>query len=282
VKIVTDGSIDMPADWASQFDIEVIPLKVSFGERIYTQGVDVTTESFYGLVNRLRIIPRSSLPSPQHGIDFYRKIAKKGETVLSIHVASKLSGTYNVIQNAAKELADEMNIIPFDSEAGSAALAFMCREARRMERAGASIQVILSRLEEIRRRVTIIFTVDSLDYAYLSGRINMFQSAISSLLKIKPLIILRNGLLVMADKVRTRQRSLDRVVSTVAEKVGNRRINLAVVHAADPETANRLVEKARKLMNIKEVITTELSIPVAANLGPKTVGLVAYPVEEDW
>jgi fatty acid-binding protein DegV len=98
-------------------------------------------------------------------------------------------------------------------------------------------------------------------------------------LKIKPIILLRDGLLFAADKVRTRQKALDHILEAVRETMGNQKLNLAIVHAADPETARGLVEKARTLFNINELIMTDLSIPVAAHLGPGTVGIVAYPVE---
>jgi fatty acid-binding protein DegV len=93
--------------------------------------------------------------------------------------------------------------------------------------------------------------------------------------------MLRDGLLYAGEKVRTRQKALDRLLSYVRERVGQQKILMAVVHAADPETAQLLVEKSKTLFNIKELIVTELSIPVAAHLGPGTVGIVAIPVEED-
>ncbi|MDO8970616.1 MAG: DegV family protein, partial [Saprospiraceae bacterium] len=223
----------------------------------------------------------TSLPSPQQVVDFYRGIAQKGDNILSVHIASKLSGTYSVIQMAARELVDEINVIPFDSGAGSAALGWMCREARRLEWAGASLTDIISRLERARQRLIVIFTVDNLEFARLSGRVNSLQSTLSSILKIKPIILLKEGLLYAGEKVRTRQKALDRILECVKERVGSQKIVLAVVHAADPEMAREMVEKARRIFNIQELIVTELSIPVAAHLGPGTIGIIAIPVEED-
>ena len=282
LKIVTDGAVDMPQGWEKEYDIHVLPLWVRFGERVYTQGIDIGPENFYSLVRENRAIPKTSLPSPQQVVDFYRKIASKGDNILSVHLASKLSGTFSVIQIAAQELADEINIVPFDSGAGSAAMGWMCREARLLERSGAAMSEIVQRLEKFREQLTLIFTVDNLEFAQLSGRVNSLQSAVSSVLRIKPVIMLRDGLLYAGEKVRTRRRALERLLDCVRERVGTRKILLAVVHAADPETAQLIVEKAKTLFNIKELIVTELSIPVAAHLGPGTVGIVAIPVEEDW
>ncbi len=281
LRIVTDGGADMPSEWVKAYDINVLPLWVRFGEKVYTQGVDVGPENFYDMVRSYHVLPKTSLPSPQQVINFYRDIAKKGDEILSVHIASKLSGTFSVIQMAANELAGEIKITPFDSGAGSMALGWMCREARIMERAGTSLGDILLRLERARQQLTVIFTVDNLDFARMSGRVNTLQSVLSSVLKIKPIIMLRDGLLFAGEKVRTRQKALDRILECVKERVGNQAVSLGIVHAADPDTAQALMERARLLFNIKDMVVSELSIPVAAHLGPGTVGIVAIPVEED-
>jgi DegV family protein with EDD domain len=276
LRIVTDGGADMPASWIKEFDIHVLPLWVRFGDKMYTQGVDLGVNNFYDLVRLNRVVPKTSLPSPQQVVDFYRGIAQKGDNVLSVHIASKLSGTYSVIEMAARELVGEINVIPFDSGAGSAAMGWMCREARNLERAGSSLNEIVARLERARQRLTVIFTVDNLEFAQLSGRVNALQSTISSLLKIKPIIMLKEGLLFAGEKARTRQKALDRILECVKERVGMEKISLAVVHAADPETASAIAERAKRLFNIQDLIVTDLAIPVAAHLGPGTIELWRY------
>ena len=149
-----------------------------------------------------------------------------------------------------------------------------------MEKAGSSVQDILKRLEGIRSRISVMFTVDNLEFAHLSGRVNAMQSALSSMLRIKPVIVLRDGLLQMAEKVWSRQRALERIVEAARERFGNKRLEMAIVHAADPEMAHSLVERAKKVFNLKEIIVADLSIPVAAHLGPGTIGIIAYPVDE--
>jgi DegV family protein with EDD domain len=280
LKIVTDGSVDMPESWREKYGINIVPLWVNFGQESYLQGVDITTANFYRMVREKKIFPKTSLPSPQQVVDFYRKIAKKGDSILSIHLTNTLSGTFGIFQMAARELANEIPVFPFDSGAGSAALGFMCREARIMDMAGCPIQDILARLDGIRKRLLVMFTVDNLEFARLSGRVNSMQSALSSMLKIKPIIVLRDGLLQMADKVWSRQRALDRILENARERLGAQKVVMAIVHAADPDMARDMVEKAKSLFNIKEIIVTDLSIPVAAHLGPGTIGIIAYSVDE--
>jgi DegV family protein with EDD domain len=279
LRIVTDGSADMPDGWEKEFQIEMLPLGITFGNRLYVQGVDINPKNFYQMVKEKGIFPKTSLPSPAQIADFYRRIASPGDSILSLHLVSKMSGTFNAVKLAVKEVRSEFPVFAFDSGAGSAALGFMCREARLLDRAGQSIQDILHRLQSARQQLTVIFTLDRLDFAQMSGRVGVIQNLLSAMLNIKPIIVLRDGLLQMAEKVRTRQRSLERVVEYVHDKVHGQPVVIAIVHAGDPETAQALVARVRGWVNVKEIIVTDLSIPVAANLGPGTVGIVAYPVE---
>jgi DegV family protein with EDD domain len=278
LHIVTDGAADMPAGWEKEYDIHVVPINIHFGDRTYLQGVDLSNEDFYRLVDESGKIPKTSQPSPHQFTELYQRVAKMGETILSLHVTSKLSGTYDSAVAAARELAGKLNIIPFDSGNGSAGLGMMCREARLMERAGATVQRILGRMDDIRRNLQIVLTLDRLDYARMSGRIGTFQAALASALHVKPIVVLRDGLLQMAERVRTRGRALDRLLEMLHDRFGQEPVNVAVVHARDPQSAQDLLERARSLFNVRELITTELAVSVAANLGPGTVGLVVYPV----
>lgn len=279
LRIVTDGAVDMPDGWASEYQVDILPLYVRFGERSFIPGVNMTSAEFYAMVRKTGKIPNTSLPSPGDVAEFYRKIAQKGDEILSIHLGSKLSGTYSIVQMAAKDLQQEYDITPFDSGAGSAAMAYMCREARLLNRKGFSMQAILKRLEEIRQKLIVVLTVDNLEFARLSGRVNALQSALSSMLKIKPIIVLQNGLLQMSEKVRTRQAALERVIEYARERFDKQAIYMAVVHAIDPGAAQAIIERAKQVLNLGELVVMELSVPVAAHLGPGTVGLVAYPME---
>jgi DegV family protein with EDD domain len=281
LKIVTDSSADMPPGWVEKYKINILPINIQFGDRTYQQGVDLSNDQFYDLVEQTQKIPKTSLPTPTQVIEFYQKIARMGDSILSIHVSGKLSGTILMVEEAARQVAGRFKVTPFDSGGGSAMLAYLCREARVLDKAGATVQDILDRLEFIKRKITIIFTVDTLEFARLSGRVNKLQTSLSSLLKIKPIISLKeNGSLDITDKVRTRSRSIDKVLEMVREKVGDSKVNIAIVHARDLQTADDIKGRIKKLLNVRDLITTELSISVAAHLGPRTVGVIAYPVEE--
>jgi len=273
-----DGAGDMPQDWQSKYEIEIIPINIHFENKVFLQGIDMSNDEFYHLAESTGVIPKTSQPSPQQFVDFYNQIAKVGDTIISLHVTSKLSGTYNSAVVAAQELKNKLNVIPFDSGSGSAALGFMCKEVRQLEQAGATIQSIINRLEEIRRNVSIVLTLDTLEYARRSGRVNALQATIASLINIKPVIILKDGMLEMKEKVRTRHRAIDRVVEIIHERVNDRLVNIAVVHSQSLDAARELMTKVQHTFRVNEAIISDLSIGVAANLGPGTIGIAVYAV----
>jgi DegV family protein with EDD domain len=278
--IVTDGAIDIVPGWEKEFDIRIIPINVHFGEKTYIQNVDLSLDEFYKLVDdKSNPFPKTSQPSPHQFVEFYKKNFQPGDTILSMHVTSKLSGTYASAVSAAQELKGTYNVIPFDSLGGSIGTGFMCRAARQMERAGKSVDEIVRHLEAIRSQVHIILTLDTLEYARRSGRVGTLSAALASVLNVKPIARLQDGLINMIEKVRTRKSALERVLSLGKEVAGDKPVYLAVVHARDVDSGKALLEEAKKQFNVKDVQMADLSISLAINLGVGTVGLVLYPAE---
>jgi len=278
LKIVMDSACEIPEEWRAEYDVQVIPVNIQFENKTYLQGIDLTNDDFYRLADTTGVIPKTSQPTPQQFVDFYKRIAQASDTILSVHVTSKLSGTFNSAVLAAKELKNMFTIIPYDSGCGSAAVGFMCKEIRQLERAGATIQSILARLDEIRKNVNIVLTLDTLEYAHRSGRVGAMSAALAAIIKIKPIIILKDGALDMKERVRTRQRAIDRVLEIIHDRVDDRLVNIAVVHSRSIEVARQLMQRIKDTFHVNEMILSELSIGIAANLGPGTVGIVAYAV----
>ena len=280
LRIVTDGAADILPAWEKEFDIHVIPINVHFGEKTYIQNVELNFDQFYKMVDeKSNPFPKTSQPSPHQFVEFYKNNFETGDTILSIHITSKLSGTYASAVSAAEELKGTYNIVTFDSLGGSLGTGFMCRAARLMEREGKSVDEIIRQLESIRDQVHVILTLDTLEYARRSGRVGTLSAAMASILNVKPIALLQNGLVNMVEKVRTRKTALERVLSLGKETVGDKPVHLGVVHARDIESARALLEEAKKHFNFKSEVMTDLSISLAINFGPGTVGLVLFPAE---
>ncbi len=279
LRIVTDGAADVPDAWLKEYDISVVPINIHFGEKAFIQFEEMDFDSFYKEVSVNKTFPKTSQPSPHQFAEFYKKHFSKDDAILSIHVTSKLSGTYASCVSAAEELKGEYNIIPFDSAGGSLGIAFMCRTARQMANAGKTMNEILKHLEELRPRTDIILTLDTLEYARRSGRVGTFSAALASLLNIKPIARLQDGLVQMVDKVRTRKAAIARAIEMGKKKFGDQPVYVGVVHARDEQAGKALLEEVKKNFNVKETQFAELTISLAINFGPGTVGLILYPAE---
>ena len=281
LRIVTDGAVDLPSEWYKEYDIQRIPINVHFGEeKTFIQDVELDQDGFYKLVaGKTLPHPKTSQPSPHQFVEFYKKIAQPGDTILSIHITSKLSGTYASSVSAAEELKGTFNVVPVDTLCGTMGTAFMCRAARQMERAGKSVEEIVKFIEGVRSKTHVVLTLDTLEYARRSGRVGTLSAALASVLNVKPIAMLKDGIVDMVDRVRTRKAAIERVLDLAKENVGDAPVHVGVVHARDEETAKSLLDEAKKRLNVKESFLTDLSISLVINFGPGTVGIVLYPAE---
>ncbi len=280
LKIVMDTAGDLPADWQENYQIDLIPINIIHEGKNYLQGIDLSYDDFYKIVENSNTIPSTSQPTPYQFVEFYRKIAKPEDTILSVHVTEKLSGTVASARQAAEDLKGELNVIPFDSASGTICMGMMVREARELERKGSNIEAILARLDYMRRKMELVFTVDTLKFASMSGRVKHLQAALASMLNVKPIIELKNGFLEMREKVRSRSKSVDFLLEKMKRKFGDKRIIAGVLHAHDLQSGMDLLNRAIKELNCTEAIFSEISISLAAHFGPGTLGLAAYPLEE--
>ena len=141
------------------------------------------------------------------------------------------------------------------------------------------MEKIVKYIDSVRESVQIILTLDKLDYARRSGRVGTLSAALASVLNVKPIAVLKDGVVNMVDKVRTRRAAIDRVLQMGEEAFGDQPVYMAVVHARDAESGQSLLDEARNRFNVKDSLMTDLSISLAINFGPGTVGLVLYPAE---
>lgn len=278
LKIATDSTCDLPAEYYRQHDIMIVPINIHFGNDSYLDGVTIDHTTFYRQIDERGELPRTSQPSAGQFEEAYNQMADAGATeVISLHVSAQLSGTYQSAELAREMVADRVRVYPFDSGCGSAGMGFMVLEALALAAAGKRVTDILARLEEIRPRINIMLTVRDLRFVQMSGRISKLQSTLASLLNIKPIVVLRGGLLSVGDRVRTQQRAKDQILKNMVDVLGSRApVNLAVVHAQAHEAGQALLEEARSVFNCRESFLTELATSLAVHFGPGTIGLVGY------
>lgn len=280
IRIVTDSTCDLPDGQLAQLDVHVVPIHLFFGTEEYQEGVTLSYEEFFRKVDALGIVPKTSQPSPGDFVEVYRKLAGEGATtILSLHVTGKLSGTVRSAKMAAEMVKDVVDVRVFDSLSGSAAIGFMVQEATELLAQGADADQVLARWTTVRDHLGIFFYLDTLRYARLSGRVGALQSSLASMLQIKPLIALNNGLLTVAERVRSRKAALSRLVELAAEQAAGHPVNVAVVHAEDLIGGQALLNQAQHAMDCHRMFICRLATSLVTNLGIGTLGIVVYPVD---
>ncbi len=280
IKIVTDTTADLPSAMVQEYDITIVPITILFDRESYKEGVNMDWDLFYRKIDELGIIPTTSQPSVGEFVEVYRRLAREGaDAIISTHVTGKLSGTYQSAVMASQEVADEVKVYPHDSLAGSAALGLACVEASRMTRAGKSPEEIIARLDEIRSRVNVLLTLENLEYSRKSGRVGGLAAALASVLNLKPIVDLQDGLLEVVETVRSRKKSLSRVLDIMEERVGTATpINLGVVHARAPEVGQEMLSRAEERFNCQERYLHDLCASLTVHFGPGTIGVCFYEV----
>jgi DegV family protein with EDD domain len=281
IRIVIDTGGDLPRMMIKKYRIVEVPINIRFGQDEYLENVNIDEATFYQMVETRQQIPQTSQPTPYQFRQAYDQIFEEDSdaNIISIHLTSKLSGTYVSAVQAKNDHSKGDQIYPFDSGGGSGGQGFMALEAARMAETGRSVQDIMNRLDAIRKEMRIWFVLNSLKYAQMSGRVGALAASLVSVLDIKPIIALKEGFLEATERVRTQGKAIQHIVERHAEHFGEQLVNVAIAHANAPEIAERLERLVRERLNIAELMIVPLSLGVAVNLGPGTLGVIVYPCE---
>ena len=275
IQIVTDSSAYLPADLVQQHNIHVIPLKVHFGEQTYRDEIDLSHQEFYRMLAEAETLPTTSQPSAGEFFDLYSGLNKDGHEIISIHLSSKLSGTISSAQSA-KEMLPEAKISIIDSASTAMGLGLMVLTAARAAAEGKTIVEIVTAVEKMIPAMNIVFVVDTLEYLQKGGRIGGAAALVGTLLKVKPILCLKDGRVEPLDKVRSKSKALARLLEVTEEYVGpGTPVRVAVLHAQVPDEARELEQKVHARFNCAECYFAELGPVLGTHTGPGVVGLVA-------
>ncbi len=278
LKVIADSTCNLPQETLDEYDIRIAPIPIQFGDETFEEGVDIDRDLFYKKIEETGIIPTSSQPTPAWFGRYYKELHQQGHSILVITVTGKHSGTFNSA-TMAKSLAPEADVHVFDSKSISLGTGWMVLEAVRAIKAGVAHSDVVHRIEAIRERAKLFMTPATLKYLQMSGRVGTLQGALASLLSIKPIIHLKDGLLEVMGNVRTRGKSLDQLIDRLEEAVGTTApINLAVIHARAREEGLSVLERAKDVFNVQEALFGDLVASLSAHGGPGIIGIFAYPL----
>jgi DegV family protein with EDD domain len=277
VRVITDTTCNLDPELIEAHHIPTAPIAIQFGEESYDEFVNIDRDLFYRRIEETGTVPTSSQPSPAWFAEYYRQAAEAHEPVLVITVTSKHSGTYNSAL-LARTLVPEADVEVFDSAAVSLGTGFMVLEAVEMAERGESRSAVLQRLTQIRKDSFLYLTPATLKYLQMSGRVGKLQGAIASLLNVKPIIILQDGMLEARETVRTRGKALERLVSLAEAAVGKALIRMGVVHARAPEEGRKMFDMVKARLNCERILTADLVPSLAVHGGPGVIGLAFHKV----
>jgi DegV family protein with EDD domain len=279
IGVVADSTCDVPSDWPYRERLHIIPVHIHFQDETLREGVDITEDAFYARVLQEGVIPKTSQPNPDEFEAFYRGLADRYDDIISIHVTARLSGTCRSAQAAARAVQDAVRVHVVDSGGGSAGIGFMAHEAITLLDAGAPVEAILQRLEQLRQRIQVFLTPKDLTFARMSGRVSALGAFVASVLHITPIIVLHEGELIASERARSRKKALQKMVQMMQARLGEGPVNIAVVHAQAPDDLERFQEMVLRAFQPQMFWVTTLSIGIASHLGPGAIGIVGYRLD---
>jgi DegV family protein with EDD domain len=275
VALITDSTTYLPDEFIQKYNITVAPQVLIWGDKTYEDGVDIQPEEFYRRLKGAPVMPSTSQVTIPNFQKIFQKHLDDGHDILAILLSEKLSGT---IDSAVQALASFPNapIEIVDSQTTSMAMGFQVLMVARAAAQGANLSECKALAEKCRQHTGVIFAVDTLEFLHRGGRIGGGSRYLATALNIKPILEVTGGRVEAVERVRTRNKSLARVVEMVIERVGdNKPVRLASLHANAAKEAEIMLEQASQKLNPIETIMSQVSPVVGTHAGPGTVG-IAY------
>lgn len=278
VRVVTDSTSSIPRELAEKYHIEVVPLRVLFGNEAFAEDIDISKDEFYARLKQAKELPRTSQPSAGEFAAVYERLGREADGIISIHISSKLSGTFASAE-AARAMLPGLKLNVIDSGVVSMALGLLVLRAAEAAAEGRSLDEVTALVETLRPRMRVSFVVDTLEFLQKGGRIGGAAALVGSLLHVKPILTLRDGRVEPLERVRTKRRAVERLIHLLKEetKAGGR-LHIAVLHGQAPKEAEALVQRLCETFGLDEIHIGEVGPVIATHTGPGVVG-VAYYVE---
>jgi DegV family protein with EDD domain len=275
IKIVTDSTADLPDQLVQELGITVVPVYVRFGDKVYRDRVDISEDEFYERLTHDPVHPNTTQPTPQDFADVYQKLSQEAEGIISIHISSKLSGTYNSALMAKEMLETGCPIEVVDSETLTMSLGFLAIVAANMAKAGESLDKVAEAVKQTIPKIHLFALLDTLKYLLLGGRIGKVKALLGSVLSVKPILAVKDGELVPVSQVRTRAKGIDKLFDFV-KKVTNIQ-DLAIVYNTTPDEALALSGRMGSIFPQERIRLARLGPGLGTHGGP---GLLVVVIRE--
>ncbi|MGG1613162.1 DegV family protein [Paenibacillus phoenicis] len=285
--IIADSTADIPQATVSEYGIHIVPMRLAFGDQSYLEGIDITAEEFYDKLIKSKELPTTSQTSPSQYVEVYRNLlaAYPGSPIISIHISSGMSGTYQSAVLAKEMLEEELghpvDVTVIDSLCATYGFGLQVVHAARMAKQGASVEEIRAEVERLGKARRLYFLVDTLEYLQKGGRIGKAAAILGNLLNIKPILSVdQEGVIYAVDKVRGRKKAMARVIELfVNDSAGVKDINVAVCDCVNPEGSEEILALLRQHFTLHEVVRNSIGAVVGTHVGPGTVATFIWPAK---
>jgi DegV family protein with EDD domain len=271
VAVVTDSTADLPVSLAEKLGITCIPLNIRIAGHSYEDRISISPETFMEMLQSEDSFPVTSAPSVGRFANEYERLSDSYDQIVSIHISSKLSGTYNSACTARDLFIDGPEIRVIDSGSASLAMGLVVKKAAERASEGASLEEIEVCVNDLLARTHLIFLVDTLEHLRRGGRIGRAAEIIGSVLQLKPLLRIEEGIVVPHARTRTRARALAGLIELIDEVPSIEAA--AVLYTAGADDVGVLVEHLSQRIGNEELILSELSPVLSAHIGPAGLGV---------
>lgn len=274
IKIIYDTMNDLPDNIADKYDIEMLPATIIFQGKEYKAGVDIDNGEFYKLLRNSKEMPTTSQVTYITFKETFEKYLNEGKKVLYLAGSSAGSGTYQSAMLAKNDIESD-DIYIFDTYSLCIGGGMLTIEAAKMVQEGLDIDTIIKKLEEYKEKVQVYFSVDSLDYLYKGGRISGAKAAVGTLLNIKPILKIEDGLVKQKTQVRGSKKIIPTLIEQLKSEIGNdfSDKDVYIGYGDDLENHEKFVEKVKEELSPKNIYSFRIGACVACHSGPTVLGL---------
>ncbi len=273
IAVVTDSTAYLTPEERKRYNIRMIPLSVTLEEGAFEEEVEISTSEFYDKVRGAKVFPKTTQPSVGKFAELFEELAKEYDEVISIHLSSGISGTYQGAVQAA-DMVEGIKVHVFDSEISCSPQGYYAKTASEMASAGASAEEILAKLEELKTKMKAYFVVDDLAHLQRGGRLSSAAAIVGGLLQIKPVLHFENKVIVPFEKIRTKKKALKRVEELLAEDAAKyEQLQGMVIHGnCEAEAKEWMAELSEKYPNV-EFHLSYFGPVIGTHLGEGSLGM---------
>jgi DegV family protein with EDD domain len=266
IQIITDSTADISPEIIEQLNIRIVPIYVRFGDKIYRDGLDIKSEEFYAMLESSPVHPATSQPNPEDFVGTYNEYCNSVDGIISIHISSRVSGTYNSAATAKRSMQSKCSIEVIDSKFNSSGLGLIVTAAARLSQSGADMHMILDETHLAIDQMRMFGMFEHMKYLARSGRVSKAIASAANFLNVMPLLTFHDGELARAGFVRKVEKGMDRIYEYVKKNLPIS--ELAIVHSAVLERAELLKERCADFIDKEKITITELGASLGVHGGP--------------